>query len=82
MNTKLTLRIEEKVIESAKKYAKKNKTSVSKIVSSYLETLSHNEKKHQAISPAIKELSGIIPSDADTSKYISEYHSYLEEKHQ
>ena len=81
MGTKLTLRIEERIIQSAKTYAKKNKTSVSKMVSNYLELLMQFEKKTQPISPTIQELSGIISADADTSKYISGYHSHLEEKH-
>ena len=81
METKLTLRIDEEIIQSAKIYAKKNKTSVSKIVSNYLNSLTHLEKKDYPISPIIKELSGIIPSDVDISGLIPEYYSYLQEKH-
>ena len=81
MGTKLTLRIDEKIIKSAKTYAKKNNTSISKMVSNYLELLTQSEKQSHSISPTIQELSGIIPVNADTSKQITEYHSYLEEKH-
>ena len=81
METKLTLRIDEKIIGFAKIYAKKNKTSVSKMVSNYLVTVTQLEKKKNLVSPAVKELTGIIPSDADTTECIREYHSYLQEKH-
>lgn len=81
METKLTLRIDEKIIGFAKIYAKKNKTSVSKMVSNYLDMVTQLEKKKHHVSAAVKELSGIIPADADTTELISEYHSYLQEQH-
>lgn len=81
METKLTLRLDEEIIQSAKIYAKKNKTSVSKMVSNYLNSLTHLEKTNHAISPIVKELSGIIPSEIDTSKLTDEYHSHLQEKY-
>ncbi|MBA3031174.1 MAG: hypothetical protein FP816_20495 [Desulfobacteraceae bacterium] len=81
METKLTLRIDEKIIGYAKIYAKKNKTSVSKMVSNYLDMVTQLDEKKRHVSAAVKELSGIIPPDADTTELISEYHSYLQEKH-
>ena len=81
METKLTLRLDEEIIRSAKNYAKKNRTSVSKLVSGYLSSLTYSKKTAYTISPIVKELSGIIPSEIDTAKLIDEYHQHLQEKH-
>jgi hypothetical protein len=54
MSTKLTLNIDEKVVTRAKKYARKNKISVSKIVESYLNRVSSEPTgKKEKISPVI-----------------------------
>ena len=44
MNTKLTLSIEERVIQQAKEYAKKNGRSLSNIVEEYLKSLAKIKK--------------------------------------
>ena len=81
METKLTLRLDEEIIKSAKKYAKKNKISVSKMVSGYLQALTDPDEEIYSISPIVKELSGIIPPEIDTSSLVDEYHAHLQEKH-
>ena len=81
METKLTLRIDEEIIRSAKTYAQKNRTSVSKMVSEYLRSLTDKGGSHYTISPIVKELSGIIPSEIDTEELIDEYHVHLQKKH-
>jgi hypothetical protein len=63
MYTKLTLNIDQNVIENAKKYAKHQKRSVSKLVEEYLSSisLSTNEKTgYNSLGPITKELVGII----------------------
>ena len=63
METKLTLKMEQKVINTAKMYAKRNNRSLSKIVENYFRNLSpeHNvSKKH---SPIVEKLSGILSED-------------------
>jgi len=61
MNNKLTLSIEDALIEKAKHYAQTNKTNVSKLVSTFFASLNKNEKhQHAKISPEVKALSGII----------------------
>jgi hypothetical protein len=63
MHTKLTLNIDQKVIETAKKYAKYQKVSVSKLVEEYLSSISSpgNEKADPvSLGPITKELVGII----------------------
>jgi len=81
METKLTLRLDEEIIRFAKIYAKKNQTSVSKLVSSYLSSLTDPEKSAYPISPIVKELTGIIPSEIDTAGLVDEYHQHLQEKY-
>ena len=54
MSSKLTLNIDENVVIRAKKYALRNKISVSKIVEKYLDKISEEHtKKTSKISPLI-----------------------------
>lgn len=45
MNTKLTLTIEESVIENAKAYARKRHRSLSDLIENYLKVLTADEKE-------------------------------------
>jgi 5'-deoxynucleotidase YfbR-like HD superfamily hydrolase len=61
MNTKLTLTIEQSIIEKAKKYARKKERSLSDLVESYLKALTTEEnitKAEDELSPALKSLKG------------------------
>jgi hypothetical protein len=60
MITKLTLTLNQQVIESAKAYAKRNGKSLSSIVESYLRSLEQAEEKKQALSPEVKRLLGSV----------------------
>ena len=60
MTTKLTLTIEDSVIDSAKKYAQKNGKSLSDIVENYLKSITSKEKNEDAISPEVLQLMGVI----------------------
>jgi len=72
MATKLTLTIEEKVIDSAKKYAQKNGKSLSHLVENYLKSITKtaNENSGQVISSKVLKLMGVIklPKDFDYKK--------------
>ena len=60
MTSKLTLTLDNKIIETAKKYAKKNRISLSKLVEFYFKSLSSESENHiKNIQPITKELSGI-----------------------
>ncbi len=60
MATKLTLTLDNKTIETAKIYAKKNKISLSKLVEFYFKSLSSSfESYNKNIPPITRELSGI-----------------------
>jgi hypothetical protein len=70
MTTKLTLTIEDSVIHSAKKYARKNGKSLSAVVENYLKSISANENTQGEISSRVLKLMGSItlPKDFDYKK--------------
>ena len=82
METKLTLRLNDSVIERAKVYAKSQRISLSKMIESYLDSLTREKENDNKISitPLVESLSGVIdlPSDFD---YKKEYRDYLIEKY-
>jgi len=75
METKLTIRLKKKVIERAKVYAQDHKISLSKMVESYLESVTEQKKKEFEITPLVESLSGVIhlPEDFDFKKDYSNY---------
>ncbi|TXH22289.1 MAG: hypothetical protein E6Q95_02600 [Chitinophagaceae bacterium] len=61
MNTKLTLTIEQSIIEKAKQYAQKKERSLSDLIESYLKALTTEEnttKVEDELSPTLKSLKG------------------------
>ena len=77
MDAKLTLKLDQEIIEKAKKYASDKKLSLSRLNSLTSQKKIDNELE---ISPFIKSLrTGIkIPADLD---YKKEYGDYLSEKY-
>ena len=67
MDTKLTLKLDQAVITSAKKYAEDNNRSLSKLVEDYFKNLSSENILEEEYPPLIKKLSGII-SEEDLKK--------------
>ena len=82
MDTKLTLRLDDGVIERAKTYARNHKISLSKMIESYLDSITKQseKKKKITISPLVDSLSGVIDLPADFD-YKKEYRDYIEEKY-
>ena len=81
MNTKLTLKLDQEVIERAKKYASNQKLSLSKLVEAYLQSLTSNKDTDELeISPFVRSISTgkKIPTDLD---YKKEYSDHLLEKY-
>ncbi|HVW16399.1 MAG TPA: DUF6364 family protein [Mucilaginibacter sp.] len=72
MTTKLTLTIEDKVIDSAKKYARQKGKSLSDIVENYLKSIATPEITVEQLSPKVARLKGVIklPEDFDYKKEI------------
>jgi len=73
MNTKLTLTIEQAVIERAKSYAKEKGRSLSDIIENYLKVITKEEKIEEELSPLIKSLRGSFktPKSFDYKKELS-----------
>ncbi|MCM4155986.1 DUF6364 family protein [Gramella sp. AN32] len=80
MDKKLTLSLNESIIETAKRYAKANNISLSKLIESYLGSLTKEEKKNLEISPLVKSLSGVISVDKNYDPK-DDYTKYLIEKY-
>ncbi len=82
METKLTLRLNDSVIKRAKIYAKSQRISLSKMIESYLDSLTRENDTENKISitPLVESLSGVIdlPTDFD---YKNEYSDYLTDKY-
>lgn len=83
MDKKLTLSMDKNIIAEAKVYAKRNGTSLSKMIEAYLESLTnkYKEKDKLAGTPLVESLCGIIqlPNDfdykSDRSKHLLDKHS-------
>lgn len=77
MDSKLTLKLENAVIERAKEYAKSNKTSLSKLIERYLDSLTG--KIDEETTPLVESLTGVVDlKNIDDKK---EYIDYLVEKY-
>jgi hypothetical protein len=71
MEAKLTLKLDKTVIASAKRYAKKHKRSLSRMVENYFNNLSLEHNYPQKHSPVVESLSGIL-SVEDLEKFARE----------
>lgn len=80
MNTKLTIRLDKGVIDRAKKYARSHKISLSRIIESYLDSITQKRSKEIKITPLVKSLSGVIDLTADFD-YKKDYSDYLRKKY-
>ena len=80
METKLTIRLKESVIERAKIYARSHKISLSKMIESYLDSITQDKKMKIKITPLVESLSGVIDLPADYD-YKKEYTDYLTGKY-
>jgi len=79
MQTKLTLRLEEQLIEQAKSYAARAGKSVSQIVADYFKMLTSEKKtKISPSTPITQSLRGLLRESKLDEK---DYKKYLEEKH-
>jgi hypothetical protein len=71
METKLTLKLDQSVINSAKEYAENNNRSLSRLVEDYFRNLVSENIQKEAYPPLIKKLSGVI-SENDLKKLSKE----------
>lgn len=80
MITKLTLTIDKKIIDAAKKHAKENGKSLSALVENYLKTMTTREGTSERLSPKIESLMGIAKVGSDFNEK-EEMGSLLIKKH-
>lgn len=75
MDTKLTIKLDNDVIYRAKRYAQHRKTSLSKMIESFLDSVTKNEPDDIEITPLVKSLSGVIkvPEDFDYKRERTDY---------
>ncbi len=81
MNVKLTLSMDEEIIQKAKKYAREQDQSLSSLFENYLKKLLHELPEEKVPETSlVKQLSGIIqlPTEYD---YQEDYRDYLTEKY-
>ena len=79
MDSKLTLKLNESVIERAKKYAKENKTSLSRMIENYLQAVTEKQNNSIKVSSLIKSLTGVI--ELEETDFKKDYTNYLSQKH-
>lgn len=72
--TKLTLLVEEEIVEHAKRYSEQHGTSLSRLVS---QALSRLPADGPALSPAVSRLIGLLPADVS----MEEHRDHLSKKH-
>jgi len=80
MDTKLTIRLRKNVVDRAKNYALQHKTSLSKMVESYLEIITSEKEIKEDITPLVESLSGVIHLKDDLD-YQSQYTDFLSNKY-
>jgi hypothetical protein len=81
MDTKLTLKLDQEVIEKAKLYVSEKKLSLSRLIENYLNSLTSDQSSDELqILPFVKSLSsGVkIPADYD---YKKDRGDYLDQKY-
>jgi hypothetical protein len=79
MQTKLTLRLDSRLIRRAKRYAARSGKSVSTVVADYFIALDAPPDDAGALPPRVRSLLGAL---ADTDLDEAAYRRYLESKHQ
>jgi len=79
LNVKLTLRLDQRLIVQAKKYAHRTGRSVSQIVAEYFSHLdSHPTTEDIELTPTVRSLKGILQGHKVDR---STYHRHLEDKY-
>jgi len=81
MESKLTLKLDGRAIRRAKRYARSNQDSLSRLVEKFFNSLTQNELDiDEKLPPIIKSLAGIL-KNKDKIDFQGEYADYLERKY-
>jgi len=78
MQAKLTLRLDQKAIQRAKRYVKRHQRSLSKIVADYFLALEDENVPEKNWTPLVRSLKGVW---AGSKRGSADYHHYLEKKY-
>jgi hypothetical protein len=83
METKLTLRMDQKIINAAKVYAEKQGISLSKLVADYLQMISSKRASTSTFksTPILSEITGVLQKTSGKRDSRQAYHKYLERKY-
>ena len=79
MQTKLTLRLDDRLISGAKEYAKGAGKSLSQIVAEYFSAIMSPAPAPYKATPAVSRLRGILKESGVVGE--QDYLDYLEKKH-
>jgi hypothetical protein len=81
MDKKLTLSLNQRILEKAKKYAKDNKTSLSEMIESYLDSLTRDKEDSDSdkITSLVVSLCGVIelPDNFDYKISLRDSNAFL-----
>jgi len=80
MNAKLTLKMDDSVIDSAKRFARSHQTSLSKLAETYFRAITREATTQRRISGVVGELAGLLKNKEVVSSK-NDYINYLEEKY-
>lgn len=75
MDTKLTVRVPRKLLENAKRYARAHNTTLTKLISAYLESIP-TEMEPLDHAPVVRRLTGLLSPELSKE----DYQNHLEEK--
>lgn len=79
MNTKLTLRLDDELISTAKRYSAKSGKSLSQLVADYFTLLAASTTESDAApTPRVRALIGVL---ANATVDEADYRRHLEDKH-
>lgn len=84
MESKLTLTLQKKTIEKGKAYARKKKTSLSKLVEKYIDQIVKEPIGEEEISPLVKSLSGVLKdknANKNWKEHRKDYVAFLSKKY-
>ncbi len=76
MDTKLTVRIDDELLQGAKRYAAENGTTLTHLVAAFFERLTQ-QAPEELDAPHVRRVTGILPTNASEQ----EYYDYLEHKY-
>ncbi len=76
MDTKLTVRVPKHLLENAKHYAKAHQTTLTEMISAYLENIPPESEELKG-APVVRRLTGLLSSGVS----IDDYKKHLDDKY-